>query len=145
MTTTRVFVATLIAQSFFAAMAHAQSPTVIGRWNIEIAFGDGSKRSLRLDAHEAGKGTLLVVDPRLKVWGPGKPSEAKWNLSEGNSVTFTGPAEFLLGNVGRDAGTLTFKGKFETPDVITGEVEFAPLVGDRPTRHGTFNATRSHG
>ena len=145
MTTTRVFVATLITQSFFAAMAHAQSPTVIGRWNIEIAFGDGSKRSLRLDAQEAGKGTLLVVDPRLKVWGPGKPSEAKWTLNEKNSVTFSGPVEFMLGNVGRDAGTLMFKGKFETPDVITGEVEFAPLVGDRPTRHGTFKATRNHG
>jgi len=29
------------------------------------------------------------------------------------------------------------KGKFETPDLITGEVEFAPSVGERPskTRH----------
>jgi hypothetical protein len=145
MRTTRVFVTTLIAQTFFVAMAHAQSPTVIGSWNIEIAFGDGTKRSLRLDAQEAGKGTLLVLDPRLKVWGPGKPSEAKWSREDPNAVTFSGQVEFMLGNVGRDAGTLTFKGKFENADLITGEVDFAPLVGDRPTRHGTFKATRNHG
>jgi hypothetical protein len=127
------------------AQAMAESPNVIGRWNIEIAFADGSKRSLRLDAQEAGKGTLLVVDPRLKVWGPGKPSEAKWTQGEGNSVTFSGPVEFMLGNVGRDAGMLEFKGKFGAPDLITGEVEFSPLVGDRPSKHGTFKATRAGG
>jgi hypothetical protein len=126
-----------------AAVAQGQAPEMIGRWNVDIAFGDGSKRTVRFDAQEAGKGTLLVVDPRLKAWGPGKPSEAKWTLNEGNSVTFTGPVEFMLGNVGRDAGTLMFKGKFEAPDSITGEVEFAPLVGERPSRHGTFKATRS--
>lgn len=139
---TRAFIAVFIMQTCFAAMAQTQSPTVIGRWNIEIAFGDGSKRSLRFDAQGEGKGSFEVVDPRLKVWGLGKPSEAKWTQGEGNSVTITGPVEFMLGNVGRDAGMLTFKGKFEAPDVITGEVEFAPLVGDRPTRHGMFKATR---
>jgi hypothetical protein len=128
-----------------SAQVMAQSPNMIGRWNIEIAFGDGSKRSLHFDAQAEGKGSLEVVDPRLKVWGPGKPSEAKWTQGEGNSVTFSGSVEFMLGNVGRDAGTMTFQGKFETPDVITGEVEFAPLVGDRPTKHGTFKATRNHG
>jgi hypothetical protein len=126
-------------------MAQAQSPNVIGRWNVEIIFADGNKRSLRFDAQEAGKGTLLVVDPRLKVWGPGKPSEAKWAQGDGNSVTFSGPVEFMIGNVGRDAGTLVFKGKFETPGLITGEVEFASLVGERPSKHGTFKAVRAEG
>jgi hypothetical protein len=36
-----------------------------------------------------------------------------------------------------------FKGKFESADLITGEVEFAPLVGERPSKHGTFKATRT--
>jgi hypothetical protein len=125
------------------ALAQAQSPNMIGRWNVEINFAEGNKRSLRFDAQDGGKGTLLLLDPRLKVWGPGKPSEAKWTREDQNSVTFTGPVEFMLGNVGRDAGTLSFKGKFETPDVITGEVEFAPLIGERPSKHGTFKATRT--
>ena len=93
----------LIAQMCSTALAQAQSPNMIGRWNVEINFADGNKRSLRFDAQEAGKGTLLVVDPRLKVWGPGKPSEARWTREDQNSVTFTGPVEFMLGNVGRDA------------------------------------------
>jgi hypothetical protein len=126
------------------ALAQAQSPNMIGRWNVEINFADGNKRSLRFDAQDSGKGTLLVLDPRLKVWGPGKPSEAKWAREDQNSVTFSGPVEFMLGNVGRDAGTLMFKGKFETPDVITGQVEFAPLVGQRPSKRGTFKATRDN-
>jgi hypothetical protein len=50
--------------------------------------------------------------------------------------------EFMLGNVGRDAGTMVFKGKFETADLITGGVEFSPLVGDRPSKSGTFKAIR---
>ena len=58
-------------------------------------------------------------------------------------MTFSGPVEFLLGNVGRDAGTLTCKGKFETADLISGEVEFSPSVGDRPSKHGTFKAVRA--
>jgi hypothetical protein len=133
----------LIAQMCSVALAQAQSPNMIGRWNVEITFGDGTKRSLRFDAQGDGKGTLLVVDPRLKVWGPGKPSEAKWTREDQNSVTFSGPVEFMLGNVGRDAGMLICKGKFESADLITGEVEFAPLVGERPSKHGSFKATRA--
>jgi hypothetical protein len=126
-----------------AKSTQAQTPDLIGRWNIEIIFANEQSRSLRFDAQGDGKGTLLLLDPRLKVWGPAKPSEAKWTRGEGNSVTFSGPIEFLIGNVGRDAGTLMFKGKFETADLITGEVEFSPLVRDRPSKHGTFKAIRA--
>ena len=31
----------------------------------------------------------------------------------------------------------------QTIDLITGEVEFSPLVGERPSKHGTFKATRA--
>jgi hypothetical protein len=127
------------------AVTHAQSPNLIGRWNIEITFANEDHRSLRFDAQGDGKGTFLLLDPRMNSWGPAKPSEAKWIRGEGNSVTFSGPVEFMLGNVGRDAGTLLCNGKFETPDLITGEVEFSPLVGERPSKQGTFKASRSAG
>ena len=134
---------TLIAQLCSIAMAQTQSPSLLGRWNVEITFANEEHRSLRFDPQGEGKGTFLLLDPKARVWGAAKPSEAKWSQGEGNSVTFSGPVEFMLGNVGRDAGTLVFKGKFETESLITGEVEFAPLVGDRPSRHGTFKATRA--
>jgi len=133
----------LIVQTI--AVSEAESPNIIGRWNVEITFANEERRSLRFDSQSEGKGTFELLDPKAKVWGAATPSEAKWSRGEGNAVTFSGPVEFLLGNVGRDAGTLVFKGKFETPDLITGEVEFSPLVGERPSKHGTFRALRASG
>jgi hypothetical protein len=133
----------LIIQICLAAVAQAQSVNMIGRWNVEIIFADGNKRSLRFDAQDDGKGTFLLLDPMMSRWGPAKPSEAKWITGEQSSVTFSGPVEFPIGNVGRDPGTLMLNGKFETSDMITGGVEFAPVVGERASKHGTFKAVRA--
>jgi hypothetical protein len=133
----------LIAQMCCSALAQAQTPNMTGTWNLEITFANAQHHSLRLEAQGDGKGSLQLTDPAAKVWSGAKPSEAKWSRGEGNSVTFSGPVEFLLGNVGREAGTLTCKGKFETADLISGEVEFSPSVGERPSKHGTFKAVRS--
>jgi hypothetical protein len=134
----------LIVNTCCSVASPAQFPNMIGRWNIEITFANEEHRALRFDAQGEGSGTFLLLDPKLNVWGPAKPSEAKWSRSEGNSVTFSGPVEFMIGNVGRDAGTLVFSGKFETSDLITGDVEFSPLVGERPSKHGSFKAVRAH-
>src|SRR5712692_11549384 len=130
----------VFAQTFGAALSQAQSPNMIGSWKVDITFTNGDSRSLRFDARGEGKGTFLLLDPKLNVWGPAKPSDAKWSRGEGNSVTFSGPVEFMLGNVGRDAGTLVFKGKFDTADSITGELEFSPRIGERAWKSGTFSA-----
>jgi hypothetical protein len=129
--------------SFSFAQAGAESPKLNGGWNVEITLANETSRFLRFDAQNGGKGTLTVTDAHSKVWGGAKPSEAKWTREEGNSVTFSGPIEFMIGNVGRDAGMLTCQGKFETPDLITGEVDFSPIVGDGPSKHGTFKAVRA--
>ena len=127
---------------FSLVLAETNSPNVTGSWKIEITFANDQHRFLRFDAQNEGKGNLTVTDPQSKAWAGVKASEAKWTPVQGNAVTFSGPAEFLIGNVGRDAGTLTFNGKFETPDLITGEVDFSPLAGDGPSKHGTFKAVR---
>jgi hypothetical protein len=132
----------VIAQLCWVVMAQTQSPNMTGKWNIELSFAAGGPHSLRFDAQPSGKGTFVLMDPAAKAWGADKPSEAVWTRGEGNSLTFSGPMEFPIGNVGRDAGTLTFQGKFETPGLITGEVDFSPLVGDRPSKHGSFKAVR---
>jgi len=128
----------------YSSVAQGQSADMTGKWNVEINFADGSKRSLRIDAQADGKATFLVTDPMLTRWGPAKPSQANWTRADQKSVTFSGAVEFPLGNVGREVGTLNFKGRLETVDSISGEVEFAPLVGDRPSKHGTFKATRNN-
>jgi hypothetical protein len=132
----------MILNTFSFVLAKAESPNMIGSWNLEITFPNQQHRFLRFDAQNDGKGTLTVTDPRSKVWGGANPSDAKWTRGEGNLVTFSGRVEFLIGNVGRDAGTLTCKGKFETADLITGEADFSPLVGEQPSKPGTFKAVR---
>ena len=138
----RAIILVMAVNTLFFVLAEADSPTVTGSWNVEITFANDQHRFLRFDAQGDGKGTLTVTDPQSKVWAGTEPSQAKWSPGDGKSVTFSGPAEFLIGNVGRDAGILTFKGKFETPDSITGEVDFSPLVGDGPSKQGTFKAVR---
>ena len=141
----RPLILMLIFQTCCIALTQAQSPNMIGRWKVEITFPNGDNRSLRFEAQGAGKGSFLLLDPRSNFWEPARPSEAKWTQGDGNSVTFSGAVEFPIGNVGRDAGTLVFKGKFETESLIAGEVEFSPLVGDRPSKSGTFKAIRAAG
>lgn len=135
----------LIAQTCCVALSQAQSMNLIGKWNVEITFANDNRRSLRFDAQDAGKGSFLLLDPRSSRWEGAKASEAKWTQGDGNSVTFSGAVEFPIGNVGRDAGMLVCKGKFETASLITGEVDFSPLVGDGPSKSGTFKASRAGG
>src|SRR5262249_49505884 len=132
----------MAVNTFSFVLAEADSPTVNGSWKIDITFANDQHRFLRLDAQSDGKGALTVTDPQAKVWGAAKSSEAKWTLAEGKSVTFSGPVEFMIGNVGRDAGNLTLKVKFDTSDLITGEADFSPLVGDGASKQGTFKAVR---
>ena len=135
-----VLIWVLISESI--AVSEAQSPNAVGTWNVEITFANNEHRSMRFEALPDGKGSLASADPRSKVWGGSKPSDAQWSQGGQNSITFSGPVEFLLGNVGRDAGKLTCKGKFETPDSIIGDADFSPLVGERPSKFGTFKAVR---
>jgi len=135
----------VFAHLFGVGLSQAQSSNVIGSWTVDITFTNGESRSLRFEARESGKGSFLLLDPQVKFWGPGKPLEATWTLGKGSAVTFSGAVEFPLGNVGRNPGTLLFKGKFETESLITGEVDFSPLVGDQPAKHGAFKAVRAGG
>ena len=139
----RAIILVMAVNTFSFVLAEAESPNVTGSWKIDVTFANDQHRFLRFDAQGDGKGTLTVTDPQSKAWGNAKSSEAKWTPGDAGSVTFSGPVEFLLGNVGRDAGNLTLTGKFDTPDLITGEVDFSPLVGDGPSKHGTFKAVRA--
>ena len=132
-------------------LSQAKSSNIIGSWGVEITFGNGENRSLRFEARESGQGSFLLLDPRLKFWGPTRPSEAKWTQGDEGSVMFSGTVEFPLGNVGRDAGTLVLKGKFGKEGSITGEAIFFPLDQDpkdpkaRASKSGMFKAIRVTG
>jgi hypothetical protein len=141
----------LVFYALGSRLAQAQPAKVTGNWNVEITFTNGNIRLLCFEAQDAGKGSFLLLDPSLKVWGPARTSEAKWSQGDDGSVTFSGPVEFPLGNVGRDAGTLILKGKFQADGTITGKATFSPVRQDgegaetKPSKDGSFKATRSAG
>ena len=70
MKATRALIPMVVAQTCLAALSHAQSPNMIGTWKADITFTNGESRSLRFDAQSEGKGTFLLLDPKLNVWGP---------------------------------------------------------------------------
>ena len=151
MTAKPALILIVFAQIFGAGSFQAQSPNVIGNWKVEVTFGNGESRSFRFEAGESGKGSFLLLDPRLKFWGPAKPSEAKWTQSREGSVTFSGPVEFPLGNVGRDAGTLMLTGKLGTEDSIMGESQIlSPRSGpqrpqSQPVKERQVQSDSCHG
>jgi hypothetical protein len=63
-------------------------------------------------------------------------------------VTFSGEVAFPIGNVGREPGTLVFRGALESADSVTGSVAFFRAGQDPsdpgavPARAGTFTARR---
>ncbi len=134
----------IASQSYPSLRLPVQSPSAAGRWYIEFSFSDTSKHTLRFDAEDLGKGSYLLLDTISNMVEPAQLSKAEWTQAAGsNQLTISGTIEFPIGNVGRDAGTLVFKGTFETADLIAGDVEFFRDSGNlTPTRVGTFKATR---
>jgi hypothetical protein len=136
---------------FASGLAQAEPSKVIGNWKVEITFSNGESRSVRFEAQDAGKGSLVFVSPNPAMGGQSAPSTAEWTQGEQGSVTFSGPIQFPLGNVGLLRGTLVLKGKMETNSSITGEAKFYPSDQDpkdpkaQPSKSGSFTATRVAG
>jgi|SRR4051794_10655499 hypothetical protein len=140
----------MVVVSFLGAGAAEQEPAkVTGSWTVKVTFDNGNIRLLRFEAQESGKGSFLLLDPSLKVWGPATPSEAKWSQGEDGLITFSGPVAFPLGNVGRDPGTLILTGKLEGNGSLSGKAVLMPLDQDlqegKPSKMGKFEATRGAG
>ena len=136
------------AHNCSADAARPQSWDLLGRWKIDVTFENQSKHSLRFDAEDSGKGSL-VLEARSNWDEPAKPSQAKWTVGKEKRVTISGPVEFPIGNVGRQTGVLVFKGAFKSESKITGDIAFFPMDQDpmdpkaTPTKTGKFEATRA--
>src|SRR5215510_6934263 len=135
------------AHNFSVDAARPQSSDLMGRWKIDITFEDQSKRSLRLEAEDSGKGSLLL-EARSNWDEFAKLSQAKWTVGREKRVTISGLVEFPIGNVGRETGVLVFKGSFKSESKITGDFAFFLMDQDpmdpkaTPTKTGKFEATR---
>lgn len=113
-----------------------------------MSFENQSHRTLRFDAQDSGKGTFQFEEPQSNWSEPAKPTPAKWISGSEKQVTFMGQVQFPIGNVGRETGTVVFKGTFESSEIIKGEFAFFPTGQDptdtkaTPSKTGKFKATR---
>jgi len=138
----------LISQVANVVLSETQSSNVLGGWKVEVSFSDRPTRSLRFEALAEGKGSIQLLVPQPVQIGSDKASPATWTQGNDGMITFSGPVQFPLGNVGLERGRLVLKGKLRGDGTITGEAEFflsleesANPTGQVPTR-GTFRATR---
>jgi len=137
------------AYSLRHSCAQTQPPNLVGRWKVEFKFSSIEEHSLRFDAASGGKGAFLLLDTVSNLNPPAEPTQAQWEQSAPDKVTFSGGAEFPIGNVGRDAGTLVFKGSFVTANSISGKVSFFRVgqdpndPGTVPAKTGDFTANRT--
>jgi hypothetical protein len=126
----------------------ARNPPLAGAWRVEFRFEDGRAHALRFEAAAGGKGTFRLLDPTSSLNPPAEPTKAEWLESRPDQVTFSGPVEFPIGNVGREAGTLVFKGAWRAGGEIAGSVRFYRQDQDvkdpatRPAKTGDFTARR---
>lgn len=132
----------LTAETHCAPPAPRQPPAVVGRWKVEFTLSDSATRHLQFDAYASGKGTFLLLDPRSNLVPPAEPTKAEWNQTASGQVSFSGEVEFPIGNVGRQAGTLTLNGAFDSSNSISGNVIFVDSTADAVTLFGTFTAVR---
>jgi len=143
-----VMILLVATQTCCLSRVQAQAPSLVGRWQIALIFTNTARHTLRFDAQVSGKGSYLLLNAGSSLLEPPKASDAEWTQTGVNAVDFSGPIEFPIGNVGRNAGTLVFKGTFETTDTISGDVAFFPIGQDPkdatavPSQTGTFKATR---
>ncbi len=141
-------IAVSVVPSFLLLASSAQVAKLVGRWRVEFSIYDTEKHTLQFDADASGDGTYLLLDSRSSLLPPAEPSKAGWKLVASNRVTISGEIEFPIGNVGRNAGTLTFKGVFDSPGLISGEVAFFSQGQDPrdpstvPAGKGRFTARR---
>ena len=138
----------LLTQLLSPGLAEAQFSNVIGNWKLEINFSNGQKRVLRFEALASGKGSFLPEGPGPSWVDPAQPSTAAWTQPDKDSVTFSGPVQFPLGNVGIERGTLVLKGKVRSDGTVSGEASLFSVDQEtnaptsKPAKSGTFRATR---
>ena len=144
-----VLILVFVVYSLRPSSAQTQPPNLMGRWKVEFKFSGIEQHSLRFDAASGGKGAFLLLDTGSNLNPPAEPTQAQWEQAAADKVTFSGGSEFPIGNVGRDTGTLVFKGGFESANSISGKVSFFRVgqdpndPGTVPAKTGDFTATRT--
>lgn len=130
-----------------SAVPAAQTASVPGRWRVKFNLSGVGDRTLVFDSQVKGSGSFLLLDDQPNQ-EKAAPLSAAWSEITNNRVSFSGEVELQLGPCCREAGTLIFKGKFDSSDSISGRAIFVGSTIDEENFNGfrstvgTFTATR---
>lgn len=131
-----------------AAVLPAQGTNLSGRWQVKFNLSGVGEKNLVFDAQAKGSGSFLLLDTAPDGKSVADPQPAAWSQTTNNRVSFSGEVELPIGTCCREVGTLIFKGKFNSSDVIGGKAIFITSTVDEEnfngfrTSVGTFTAAR---
>lgn len=128
-----------------SSMMSALAGDLTGRWRVKFTLSGLGENELLFDSQAKGSGTFLLIDGAAKT-SP-SPQRVIWSTTSNDRVSFSGDIELQLVCC-REMGTLIFKGKFETKDLISGKAIFIGSTIDEENFNGfrstvgTFTASR---
>jgi hypothetical protein len=99
----------------FATIAHAQSPSVVGSWDVKIELPQGTRLALLVIKQDGDKLTGMMTSPRGE-----RPLDSV--TVKGSDVTLV----MTLNAQGQDR-VVTYKGKIEK-DKMSGDVDFGGMM-----------------
>jgi hypothetical protein len=118
-----------------------------GRWRVKFTLS-GLEKNLKFEAKAKGTGLLSLLDTGPDNTPAAGSLPAAWSQLENDRVSFSGEAELPIGTCCREIGTVIFKGRFSSPNMISGKVVFVTSVDEEESPYklksaiGTFTATR---
>jgi hypothetical protein len=132
-----------------SSLVFVQTPAakLNGRWRVKFKM-DGLEKNVIFEAKDGGAGSFKLLDTGVDDKPVAEPVPAVWSQLTNDRVSFSGEAELPLGTCCREIGTMMFKGRFTSPNAISGTVIFVTSVDQEESAFkfrsevGTFTATR---
>jgi hypothetical protein len=143
----------LISFLLFVSIVIAQRPAppvakLAGRWRVTFSITGDPQKHLIFESKANRAGSFSLLDTGPGDTAVAEPLPAAWSELTNNRVSFSGEVELPVGNCCREIGTLIFKGKFDSPNAITGKLIFVTSIDEEESAYkfhssvGTFTATR---
>ncbi|MEW6734080.1 MAG: hypothetical protein AB1489_22325 [Acidobacteriota bacterium] len=108
-----------------------ETNSLTGNWQIEFTLSNTKRiwtfQSMMKTDPSYGMGLFLI--PAASTFGARSYAQAVWSQLTPTTFSLTSEVEFPVGNVGRQTGTLIFKGKFTSPKTISG---LAIFISNQP-------------
>lgn len=131
-----------------ASASPSQTVNLLGRWRVAFTISGIGEKNLIFDSQANGSGSFLLLDAGPDSKPMTTPLPAVWSETTNNRVSFSGEVELPLGTCCRETGTLIFKGKFDSTNVMSGKAIFVGSTIDEENFNGfrstvgSFTATR---